>query len=181
MARARFVARAQSRRRPPWYQRLPRPVQRAALRMWSAVPWRLRRPLVPLGALFGPHTVSATPSPGPDTVPGVAALRAEGFQPVEQHTGAVWLAGVWPHQHRRSVPETRPAWLDDDECDGRLWLVRSPWPAFTVEDVIRILWPWVERDRARDEAVFRSRAAEVLGWDEARALEWRDEVDRRRP
>ena len=33
---------------------------------------------------------------GPDAVPGVAELRMEGFEPVEEYTGVLLLAEMWP-------------------------------------------------------------------------------------
>ena len=64
---------------------------------------------------------------GPDVVPGVAELRKLGFEPVEEYTGALLVAEMWPDEHRRFVPETRELWLEQEpELSGRLWLLRSP-------------------------------------------------------
>lgn len=110
---------------------------------------------------------------GPDTVPGVAELRAQGFEPIESYTGATWVGRLWPEDHRRSVAETRSSWLDDPHSDGRLWLARSPWPAFTLEESLNLLWTWVERDHAAlDEDLWRQRVVEALEWDAATATEW---------
>jgi hypothetical protein len=81
--------------------------------------------------------------------PGAAELRAAGFMPVEMLTGEFEIAGVWPWQHRRSLPETREDWVED-AVDGRFWLVRSPWPSVDVRDVVRLLWPWVEAREGRN-------------------------------
>lgn len=63
----------------------------------------------------------------PDVVPGVAELRKLGFEPVEEYTGALLVAEMWPDDHRRFVPETRQRWLGEEpELGGRLWLLRSP-------------------------------------------------------
>ncbi|HZC51416.1 MAG TPA: hypothetical protein VE441_02820 [Mycobacterium sp.] len=74
--------------------------------------------------------------------PGVARLVAEGFTPLEDLTGDLWIAAHWPQLHRRSVPETRDGW-DDLWDDGRCWLVRSPWPSVPVSEAIRLLWIYV--------------------------------------
>jgi hypothetical protein len=168
------VALSSQLHRSPWYVRLPHPIQFAALRAWGLLPTPIRRTLVPLGSLFGTHTTSAIEVPGPNSVPGVTALRGDGFEPVEELTGALWIAEVWPEQHRRSVAETRTEWLDDNR-DGRLWLVRSPWAALSADDVFTMLWPWA-LDRTLDEQIMRSRATELLRWDEARAIAWQREV-----
>lgn len=174
-----YVALGQHARvRRHWWDRLPRPVVRAALRTWSALPPAIRRPLIPLGNVINPgHVVSGEglESPGPDTVPGVAALRADGFEPVADFTGDWAVAELWPEEHRRSVTETRD-WALDMPTGDRLWLIRSPWPAITLTDVFLMLWPWVERDRTRDQAVLRARAAELLAWDAVTAQKWLDEV-----
>jgi hypothetical protein len=110
----------------------------AALRFWSQLPQVVRTPPTPLGELFGPHTVSAAAHPiGGEGLPGVTRLQGEGFEPVEKYTGAVWVAGLWPEEHRRSVPETR-AWMLEDQSDARVWLVRSPWPAIDLDAVFAV-------------------------------------------
>jgi hypothetical protein len=63
--------------------------------------------------------------------------------------------------------------LDDPHSDGRLWLVRSPWPTLTLEDSLNLLWTWVERDHAAvDGDLWRQRVIEALQWDEATAAAW---------
>jgi len=110
--------------------------------------------------------LAAGPIPGPRT-------RTVGFEPIETYTGFFWVAHLWPDQHRRSVIETRPAWLDDPHHDGRLWLVRSPWPGFIIEDSLNVLWTWVERDHsALTEDLWTHRVTEALSWDGATAAEW---------
>lgn len=95
--------------------------------------------------------------------PGAARLIAKGFTPPDELTGADEIIAEWPEAYRRGVPETRPnlAGLTDDDT---YWLVRSPWPAVLVEDVIALLWQWQEArqpnrsgrvtddDRAREAA-----------------------------
>jgi hypothetical protein len=142
-----------------------------------ALPHAIRAPLVPIGRWINPnHITRAEPGPGPDTVPGVRDLRALGFLPLEEHTGAGWVAQLWPEQDRRSVPETRPSWLNDFDSDARLWLLRSPWPSLTLGDSLNVLWTWAERDHPHPPNinidVHRERVAEALTWDEATANEW---------
>jgi hypothetical protein len=132
---------------------------------------------MPMGRWINLHqttsAVSVSVSPDPDGVPGVTELRAQGFTPIEEHTGALWVAQLWPEQHRRSVTETRSSWLDDPHSEGRLWLTRSPWPTLSLEDSLNVLWTWVERDHAPlDEDLWRQRVREALLWDEVTATEW---------
>jgi hypothetical protein len=112
--------------------------------------------------------------PGADTVAGVAAIRAEGFTPIEELTGRTEIATVWPKPHRRSVVETRPWWIED-QPDGRLWLVRSPWPSLAVDEALSCVWSYTERDQhaylRADEESQLAAMGEVLTWPEARARE----------
>lgn len=96
--------------------------------------------------------------------PGVAELRAAGFTPIEFLTGSVDVVHGWPDEHRRSVPETRPDWQDED--DQQCWLVRSPWPSVDVDEVFELMWPWVE-----ERAPFRpaNRHAARIGPDDHRS------------
>lgn len=160
---------------PAWWQRFPRPIEIAALRLWAKLPSFVRSPLVPLGGLFAKHTVSAEAPPAPESVPGVAEIAQDGFEPLENHTGAMWVARLWPKAHRRAVAETRPEWLEDPDSDGQLWLVRSPWESLTLDDTFALLWTWVERDRTLDERVRQARVSEVFSWTEQRALDWLQE------
>ncbi len=72
----------------PWWQRLPQPVEKAGLRVWSFLPHFARAPLVPLGRLFYPHTTSGSSMPESETVPGVEDLLRQGFEPLGNFTGA---------------------------------------------------------------------------------------------
>ena len=155
----------------PWWQRFPKPLEWAALHAWGRLPRFVGVPLVPLGRLFGPHSSTGRILPGADAAPGVVDLISQGFEPIETQTGAIWVAALWPDEHRRSVAETRPWWLDDPESDGRVWLIRSPWASLTLTEVFEVLWRWVERDRTLDEQIRRKRVAEVLAWPESRAVE----------
>src|SRR5437588_3724947 len=104
----------------PWWGPFPHPIVTAAVTIWSLLPHALRRPLLPFARLFNPHqTTAAIGAEGPDSVDGVADLRAQGFEPIEEHTGAIEVAQLWPEDHRRWVSETREAWLDDTNYDGR--------------------------------------------------------------
>src|SRR6478736_5672689 len=90
---------------------------------------------------------------GPDVVPGVAALRKLGFEPVEEYTGALLVAEMWPDEHRRFVPETRETWLEDEpELGGRLWLLRSPWVGWTLRETFNAMWRWLERPNGEYDA-----------------------------
>jgi hypothetical protein len=111
---------------------------------------------------------------GPDVVAGVSELRASGFEPIEEHTGALWVADLWPDEDKRSVAETRLDWLENEtQTHDRVWLLRSPWPAMSVNEVFCVLWTWIERNHEPlDAATMRVRVAEVLGWDPRRAQEW---------
>lgn len=165
----------------PWWERVPRPIATFAVTAWSALPRAVRAPFIPLGQWINPRqtTSPAFASPGPQTVAGVADLRAHGFEPIEEHTGSVDVAELWPRQHRRWVEETREWRLAHAECGGKLWLVRSPWPAVGLQDALNIVWSWAEHDRAVQSSpdaarrrVWRERADQALRWDEATALAW---------
>jgi hypothetical protein len=104
-------------------------------------------------------------------VPGVAEVMAAGFTPIENLTGMLEVALVWPQDHRRSIPEVRLWALDDERLEGRLWLVRSPWPGLTLDDVLVCLWSVVDEYRDPDERL--RVAGEVLRWPESRAQEQR--------
>ncbi|WP_375481456.1 hypothetical protein [uncultured Jatrophihabitans sp.] len=100
--------------------------------------------------------------------PHIVALYRSGFVDLDHLTGAVdELVPLWPSGHLRTVADERPnRWGDDTERH----LVRSPWPSLSVDDVLDLLWRWVERDQ--DGLVDRVRAAritEVFGWTEERA------------
>ena len=118
------------------------------------------------------RVTSLSESPGPDTVPGVTELRAAGFEPIEDHTGALWLGRQWPEEHSRWVTETRAAWLEFPNADGRLWLVRSPWPGLDVSDTLSVLWTWSERPEARYLPGRDERITEALAWNAETAIQW---------
>ena len=111
---------------------------------------------------------------GADAVPGVLALRRLGFAPVEEYTGALWVADVWPETDRASVAETREFWLMSmPETAGRVWVLRSPWPTITLRDAINATWRWMERPGIEyDVDTVKERAAEFLSWPEAEARAW---------
>lgn len=150
----------------PW-EFAPEPIQRAAVRSWSALPSSVRRALSPLGGVINPgHTTTVEMMPGPSTVPGVDALRAAGFTPIEELTGFTEVALVWPDDHRRSVPETREWWLDEP-LEGKCWLARPPWDGWSTDDVFSLLWSVV--DQHRDEQARLDAARDVLRWPESEA------------
>jgi len=157
-----------------WWERIPQSLATVAVTAWSRLPRIVRAPLIPLGRWSRTdQTVSMGSTVPADTVRGVAELRMQGFEPIEAYTGYFWVAHLWPDHHRRSVTETRPAWLDDPHSDGRLWLVRSPWPGLTVEESLNVLWTWVERDLASlDDDLWTRRVTEALDWDAATAIDW---------
>jgi hypothetical protein len=116
---------------------------------------------------------------GPDVVPGVLALRGLGFEPVEEYTGALWVADVWPRGHRRSMAETRDSWLTSmPETAGRVWLLRSPWPSLTLREAFNAMWRCIERPEAeQDPDRLRADAAEFLSLSEGEATRWRGDSE----
>lgn len=64
--------------------------------------------------------------------------------------------------------------MDGPGCsDGRLWLVRSPWPGLGLRDCLNVLWSRVDREQTPlTDELWRQRVSEVLTWDEATAVEW---------
>lgn len=168
----RYFALQQSRRSRSWrrpWELAPEPVQRAALRSWGALPGPVRHALGPLGDVINRgHTTTSEMMPGPSIVPGVDAVRAEGFTPIEELTGFVEVALVWPEAHRRTVPETREWWLDEP-LDGKVWLVRPPWRGWSLDELFILLWSVV--DQQRDEEARLDAARTVLRWPEDLAAE----------
>lgn len=99
-----------------------------------------------------------------------------GYRPIGELTGAEWLFDLWPVEWRMTVAETRSPQVDDNP-GAVIQLVSSPWPSLTLDEVFRILWTWVEQDKGRLEmpemqAVMPARAAELLGWPEAKAVDY---------
>jgi hypothetical protein len=162
-----YVARNQGRRPRRLWELLPEPVVHLALDLWNALPRPVRRSLAPLGRLINRgHSTEGITMPGASSVSGVDDLRREGFTPVEELTGFVEVAMVWPDGHRRSVPETREWWLGEP-LDAQLWLVRPPWPGWTLDEVLLLLWSVVDDHRDHDR---RLRAAsDVLRLPEVQA------------
>jgi hypothetical protein len=159
---------------PPrhWYDRLPDPVIKIALRSWGYLPSLVRQRLARLTPLVNRQAISVSGEvgPGPDEVAGVTEARLAGFTPIEELTGRTELATVWPAGHRRSVAETRALWVDEQP---RLWLVRSPWPSISVDDAVAVVWLHLEGrpgGRAMPQPPDDLRLArDVLRWPEARA------------
>ena len=116
---------------------------------------------------------------GPGVVPGVAELRQLGFEPVEEYTGALLVAEMWPDEHRRFVPETRRLRLKDEpQLGGRLWLLRSPWPGWTLRETFAAMWRWLERPEVEYDADYMlAGVADFLRWDQSEARKWRPEGD----
>jgi hypothetical protein len=55
----------------------------------------------------------------------------------------------------------------DDDSDGRLWLVRSPWAGISALDALSLVWANLPRDPSEPE--WPAIARQVLGWDQDRA------------
>jgi hypothetical protein len=70
--------------------------------------------------------------------PGSRALVDEGFTPLEEITGALFLAAAWPSEYRRALP---PRNSDDASQlpDGKHWFVRSPWPSIPLDDLFDVV------------------------------------------
>lgn len=75
--------------------------------------------------------------------PGVVEATRAGFTPLSDLAGDDLVVTVWPDEHRRAVPETRPDKREFSE-DGNFWLVRSPWPDIPIQEVIDLMWTWVD-------------------------------------
>jgi hypothetical protein len=100
--------------------------------------------------------------------------RELGYVPLREETGvAPDLGRLWPVEHRMWVEDIGPALgeeAEDDEERDR-WLVRSPWPALSVRQVLTVLWRWVERDPLPHEREdWIERVCEVWAWDESEAV-----------
>lgn len=120
---------------------------------------------------------SSAPEEPVDDVPGVLEARAEGFEPLTEHTGLLFVGEVWPDAHRRCVPETRASMRElEPELRGRLWLVRSPWQGWTLPETLNAMWRWLESGgapRGGDLLDDMNGAADFLRWDESAAAIWR--------
>jgi hypothetical protein len=104
---------------------------------------QLRRPL----AVFRAADTGAIPM-AQWLPPGTAELTAAGFVPLDELTGNDEMIRDWPEPHRRSVPETR-AKVQEFAIDGQCWLLRSPWPAVPVQDVVDLIWDWEDLRHSR--------------------------------
>lgn len=111
--------------------------------------------------------VQDEPPAGPETVEGAAEILAAGFVSIETLTGSFWVVPQWPEQHRRSVPETRPEWLNG-QPEGRLWFVRSPWEELSASQVLTVVWANLPRE---DESRWPDIAADIFKWTQSQALE----------
>ena len=104
---------------------------------------------------------------------GVVAARKQGFVPAREVTGIPHHLGpLWPAEHRLWLDELGPSPVEhaDHEVLDR-WLVRSPWPALSVDQTLGVVWRWVERDSfPHEDEVWRARILEALGWPESEAL-----------
>ena len=94
--------------------------------------------------------------------PEIVTLLTSGWIDLDGVTGAVGeLAALWPAVHHHVLADERP----NRGEDGDRHLVRSPWPALSVDDVLDVLWRWVERDQEGLVAsARRHRILEVFGW-----------------
>lgn len=118
-------------------------------------------------APVAPTRIDVRPPATPHPV--VAALMAQGWNPLHAHTGVGDdLAPAWPTEHLATLPD------DVEPDDERRWLVRSPWPSLTVDEAIGVVWSWVERPPVdlSDLATREARIREVLTWSDDRAREW---------
>jgi hypothetical protein len=117
--------------------------------------------------------------------PGVADAVRDGFVPIDDLLGEDWVIALWPLEHRRALPETRPGWVESSD-DGMVWLVRSPWPEVPVEEAVRLMWEWVYGRRsprtgrvtAEGDAAWQALTREFLHLDVASVLDFRSSVDR---
>jgi len=100
------------------------------------------------------------------SVVGAAELIAAGFEPLELLTGSTTLAGDWPNQHKRSLSETRPDRLPDDQGE-LVWFVRSPWPRLTPEQVLDLITTYLTHD---NEPRWPEVTREIFAWSDERAV-----------
>ncbi|QKE82886.1 hypothetical protein [Arthrobacter sp. NEB 688] len=85
------------------------------------------------------------------------------------------MGEMWPEEHRRFVPETRESWLrEEPQLGGRLWLLRSPWPGWSLRETFNAMWAGLERpDGEYDPDYVLAGAADFLRWSEGEAIKWR--------
>ena len=93
---------------------------------------------------------------------------------MEDYTGTLLVAEMWPDEHRRFVPETRELWLEQKpELGGQLWLLRSPWAGWTLQETFNAMWKWLERPDGKYDADYvLPRLADFLRWEESEARRW---------
>lgn len=101
--------------------------------------------------------------------PGVTPLRAQGFTPVEELAGLSCIGELWPVNHRRGLPETRPD-SEDTSPGGVFWLVRSPWEWISTADLIGTMMRWVDSGLPSEGGqiglLIRDRVGRFLAFDE---------------
>ena len=85
------------------------------------------------------------------------------------------VAEMWPEEHRRFVAETRQSWMSlAPELSGRLWLLRAPWPSWTLRETFGAMWRWLERPGVDHDPNFvLAGVADFLRWEESEAHRWR--------
>ncbi len=115
-----------------------------------------------VGSAIGPTAVwpptgvtigcAASLAGGPDVIPAATELRQLGFEPAEEYTGIVWVGDCGPDGHRRFVPDTRASGLESSPTSGRLWMLQSPWPSWTLRETLNAMWGWLERPGATTDA-----------------------------
>lgn len=105
--------------------------------------------------------------------PALMEAREHGFVPLRELTGvADTLGPLWPPAHRLWLEELGPS-PGDDELDQVVdrWLVRSPWPALSVQQTMAALWRWVERAPHPDaDETMNFRILDVFSWSESEAV-----------
>ena len=70
--------------------------------------------------------------------PRYQRLVSEGFSPLENITGAVFLGDAWPESDRRELPSVSAEGVLGMPAD-RHWFVRSPWPSVPLNDVFGLV------------------------------------------
>lgn len=94
-------------------------------------------------------------------------LFDSGFERLELHTGIVEEFGpLWPSDHVVTLPDFR---ADPTTNDLMLWLVRSPWAALSVSEVIWVLTNQIEQDSI-PSLEFTRHVREVFDWSESKVV-----------